>query len=75
MNIQAALKKARETNKALKGKGWPKGLFVYHGIDNQLHWQDGKPFTFDVASLLSNKWITTKEGPYHLPEDLVHFLQ
>jgi hypothetical protein len=68
MNIHEALKLAQKQYRALKGKGWAKEHFVYHGMDNQLCWgHNDKPFHFSIADLLSTDWVTTSEHPYQRP--------
>lgn len=65
MNIHDALKLAREQNVAITRSDFPEGVYVQHGMDNLLRFEDGRECCFAVADLLSTDWKIYQSKPYH----------
>ena len=65
MNIQDALKKAREKKMAIRKSWWPEGYFLTEDgaflIGNQ-----GELYRFDIESLLSKDWVVTTDNKKEL---------
>ena len=67
MNIQKAMVLARKQNRAIRGRKWPAGSYMYHGMDNLMRHPDGREVTWSVAALMSTDYVITEEAEYHGP--------
>lgn len=67
MNIQKAMVSARKQDRAIRGRKWPAGSYMYHGMDNLMRDPDGREVTWSVAALMATDYVTTAEAKYHGP--------
>jgi hypothetical protein len=67
MNIQDALKKAKECNMAIKMRDWPVKEYICQTRDRFGHITIGRfalVFTFTPELLMSDDWIVTSQHPF-----------
>jgi len=72
MNIQKAMIQAQKLNNAIRGKKWPDGAYIYHGMDNLMRNADGSEFVWSVASLMATDYVITRTSKYHGPMAIKH---
>jgi hypothetical protein len=66
MSLCEAIKEARKNNSAFRQRGWPEGIYAYHGMDNLVRFSDSDAeLTFAVATLLADDWELYPAAPYH----------
>ncbi len=66
MNICEVLRLGIVQNRAFRDADWPKGLYAYHGMDNQICLSNGRQFSWAVATLLNDNFELA-DAPYHGP--------